>query len=1103
VSFIKQQLVIVLVVFFICTVHTAGINLTNSSQVSNETLSIGLGNVSDSGNEGNSANITGNLTCEIGNNRIENTTNTSGITGDMTVQTSNDTSYGVFFNNLEDNLINVSDSENTPGSSVVASGESSAGAALTGTETILTPGNTLYEISRPALKGSQIVWIESSEATYWMKVYDLSTLNEQKIPLNKTLLSGVTPSVDNGWIVFYENVNNFQRIFIYNTSSREKTYIPTGIPGKNELYPSLNAENIVYLDDRDDMSNVYLYNVTTGREKELSENDSDYTHYSPCISGNHVIWYDEKDGKIGIYLYNIALGSGSLIIDNTQDINYQLPSIDGNTIVWEDWRNQNFDIYSYNITSKTETLLTPDTNDSDQMNPSVSGDQVVYEDWKTGKIRIFLMNITSGQRYQVSGTSTDGDQRSPRIDGNRIIWQDGRNGYLNDIYLFTVGETRPPVVSDFLANVTLGNVPMTVQFIDTSSGSPSAYLWNFGDGNFSDADNPVHNYDASGIYTVHLTVSTAWSRDVKVMPDFITARSAPSASFIANPPSGPAPLTIVFNDTSTGQPDQWYWDFGDNLTSWEQNPAHTYSSAGNYSVRLVCGNQFGNTTTWNSVLVVPATTEKHSLKIPGEVAYSSDTGFIVIDESSGNSYQYLIHNNGSQVTILPVHGGTEITWILFSQDEKEFTKVNGMITGNLSSMKVISSDISPPVLNGLSGTGSWINVSSEINNYNPHSALSMVISNQPTTEDTKKLTSVIWNNRYADTVNAVACIADFTFENTTNTGPAMITMAVSHDWVVKNSQFIMPIDRFRVGGYDSGGNFIPYDTNFDHSDPVNNLYYYTVSYQAVFNISDLHLIQYNGSLSLNDSRMSIIYPNDPTVIFTNQIMIAVDANWVNWNNPMIWSSLFEPVTILHIDDNGNGEVLNTTHIYYDPEKNLDVFEADSPQGLSEFALTTVTRSGNPLQLLYLSVLNRVSPSSAPTTKPKSPSVSYGGGGGGGSGSYGGSGNTVTPSSAAESAAPSATSAPGSGSTESQSSPALSDNVVPDNPAPPIEGTPQPVSTDNAMPSKAPAGSGVGGFVVPIPNSSVFSLFIEAAAMISVVLIVVFSTFTRYRRKEKD
>ncbi len=51
--------------------------------------------------------------------------------------------------------------------------------------------------------------------------------------------------------------------------------------------------------------------------------------------------------------------------------------------------------------------------------------------------------------------------------------------------------------------------------------------------------------------------------------------------------------------------------------------------------------------------------------------------------------------------------------------------------------------------------------------------------------------------------------------------------------------------------------------------------------------------------------------------------------------------------------------------------------------------------------------------------------------------------------------------------------------------------------------KNPAGVNVGGVFVQIPNSSVFTLFIEAAAMISVVLIVVFSTFTRYRRKDKD
>ncbi len=45
-------------------------------------------------------------------------------------------------------------------------------------------------------------------------------------------------------------------------------------------------------------------------------------------------------------------------------------------------------------------------------------------------------------------------------------------------------------------------------------------------------------------------------------------------------------LAVSFKDASTGSPTAWSWDFGDNSTSTEQNPSHTYAKAGTYTVKL-------------------------------------------------------------------------------------------------------------------------------------------------------------------------------------------------------------------------------------------------------------------------------------------------------------------------------------------------------------------------------------------------------------------------------------------------------------------------------------------------------------------------------------
>lgn len=61
-----------------------------------------------------------------------------------------------------------------------------------------------------------------------------------------------------------------------------------------------------------------------------------------------------------------------------------------------------------------------------------------------------------------------------------------------------------------------------------------------------------------------------------------------------------APVTcsgnVVFTDLSTNSPSTWDWDFGDNTTSQSQNPAHSYTASGTYTVTLITTNAFGGDT---------------------------------------------------------------------------------------------------------------------------------------------------------------------------------------------------------------------------------------------------------------------------------------------------------------------------------------------------------------------------------------------------------------------------------------------------------------------------------------------------------------------------
>ncbi|MDP9145554.1 MAG: PKD domain-containing protein [Actinomycetota bacterium] len=81
---------------------------------------------------------------------------------------------------------------------------------------------------------------------------------------------------------------------------------------------------------------------------------------------------------------------------------------------------------------------------------------------------------------------------------------------------------------------------------------------------------------------------------------------APTASFTANPATGAAPLSVTFNNTTTGStPMTWAWDFNeDNVTdSTAQNPTHVFNTADTYTVELTATNSVNSSTTTRDVVV--------------------------------------------------------------------------------------------------------------------------------------------------------------------------------------------------------------------------------------------------------------------------------------------------------------------------------------------------------------------------------------------------------------------------------------------------------------------------------------------------------------------
>ncbi|OQP49411.1 PKD domain-containing protein [Niastella populi] len=154
---------------------------------------------------------------------------------------------------------------------------------------------------------------------------------------------------------------------------------------------------------------------------------------------------------------------------------------------------------------------------------------------------------------------------------------------------FSSTRLNAQVKAAFSANTVSGCSPLVVQFKDESTGNPTNWRWDLGNGTISLFQHPSSVYFAPGTYTVKQVVKTATGADSVIKQQFITVYDNPVANFETSDSVGCFPFPVTFTDKSTvsdGTITGWHWDFGDGNTSTATNPSHTYTGTGNYTVTL-------------------------------------------------------------------------------------------------------------------------------------------------------------------------------------------------------------------------------------------------------------------------------------------------------------------------------------------------------------------------------------------------------------------------------------------------------------------------------------------------------------------------------------
>jgi len=164
-----------------------------------------------------------------------------------------------------------------------------------------------------------------------------------------------------------------------------------------------------------------------------------------------------------------------------------------------------------------------------------------------------------------------------------------------NVVLYAIYTLNPPIQAEFIAGVTSGIAPLTVDFTNLSIGAVTGWDWTFGDGNYSTDENPSHEYLYGGGYTVRLNAYDATSSNLKTKYDYIFSEM--TVGFEAIPLGGDPPVNIYLDNTGSGAvswrwriykdiPDPSYSSYTPYIDTTEESFYYNFTENGKYSVWL-------------------------------------------------------------------------------------------------------------------------------------------------------------------------------------------------------------------------------------------------------------------------------------------------------------------------------------------------------------------------------------------------------------------------------------------------------------------------------------------------------------------------------------
>ena len=274
-------------------------------------------------------------------------------------------------------------------------------------------------------------------------------------------------------------------------------------------------------------------------------------------------------------------------------------------------------------------------------NPGCEDQPITFTDLSTG-------NINNWSWTFPGGSPSSSSQQNPSVTWSTpgtknvtltITGVGGSNAITQSIEIQSLPE----------ANFNYSVNGLEVSFTNNSINATS-YEWDFGDGIYSQEENPVHEYQDAGTYIVLLKAFN----DCGFSTRSTVINTAPTASFVANPKTGCAALTVQMENQSSSNAISFVWTLpgGIPATTNQPNPSVIYNTPGTYTVTLRATNGSGSDTLVrvDYITVKTSPTANFTSSINGPTVTFTNT-------SVGNpsTYHWSFGDGDTSILANPVH----------------------------------------------------------------------------------------------------------------------------------------------------------------------------------------------------------------------------------------------------------------------------------------------------------------------------------------------------------------------------------------------------------------------------------------------------------------